>query len=103
MSHKDEPAGDGEHSLSVLLYGWMRGAGFQKRLVIVLMAIGLAAVALEVLLTPKPVRDPGSIPGFQALFGVVAFGGAVLSGWPLGRLLRRREDYYERPDGNTPP
>jgi len=103
MSQKDEPAGNGEHPVSVLLYGWMRGAGFQKKLVLVLMAIGLAAVVLEVLLSSKPVRDPGSIPGFQAFFGFIAFGGAVLSGWPLGRFLRRREDYYERPDRNTPP
>jgi len=103
MSEKEEAAGKGEHPVSVLLYGWMRGAGFQKRLVIVLMAIGFAAVGLEVLLSSTPVRDPGSTPGFQALFGAVAFDGAVLIGWPLGRLLRRREDYYERPDGNTPP
>jgi hypothetical protein len=41
------------------------------------------------------------MPGFYALFGFLAFGVAVLSGWPLGKLLRRREDYYETRSGEA--
>ena len=32
---------------------------------------------------------------FYALFGFAAFGGVVLSGWPLRKLLGRPENYYE--------
>lgn len=32
---------------------------------------------------------------FYAIFGFVAFGGVVLSGWPLRKLLGRPENYYE--------
>ena len=35
------------------------------------------------------------MPGFQGVFGFLAFGLAVLSGWPLGKMLRRPEDYYD--------
>ena len=32
---------------------------------------------------------------FYALSGFAAFGGVVLSGWPLRKLLGRPENYYE--------
>jgi hypothetical protein len=37
-------------------------------------------------------------PGFYAMFGFVAFGGVVLTGWPLRKLLGRPEAYYEPED-----
>lgn len=33
-------------------------------------------------------------PGFFAIFGFISFAFAVLSGWPLRRLLSRPADYY---------
>jgi len=33
---------------------------------------------------------------FDAFFGFLSFCLIVLSGWPLGKLLRRNEDYYDR-------
>mgnify|MGYP004068077959 FL=1 len=43
--------------------------------------------------------------GFNGLWGFGAFTLVVLAGWPLGRLLRRSEDYYddeEEPAGTEP-
>lgn len=91
----------GEHPLSVLLFSWMRGKTFVRGLAIALGAIGVASIGLEIWLSHAPVRDVASVPGFHALFGFLSFGGAVLSGWPLGRLLRRREDYYETRSGEA--
>lgn len=96
------PLGEpGEHPLSILLFSWMRGKMFVRGLAIVLGVIGIAAVGLEVLFAYKPIRDITGVPGFYAVFGFIAFGGAVLSGWPLGKLLRRREDYYETRSGEA--
>lgn len=101
--HRNEPVlGErGEHPLSVLLFSWMRGKMFVRVLAIVLVLIGLASIGLEVWLSYKPIKDITSTPGFYALFGFLAFGSAVLSGWPLGKLLRRREDYYDTRSGEA--
>ena len=98
----EAPLGEpGEHPMSVLLFSWMRGKMFVRLLAIVLVLIGLASIGLEVWLSYKPIKDITSMPGFYALFGFLAFGGAVLSGWPLGKLLRRREDYYDTRSGEA--
>lgn len=101
--HKNETVlGErGEHPLSVLLFSWMRGKMFVRVLAVVLVLVGLGSIGLEVWLSYKPVKDITSMPGFYALFGFLAFGGAVLSGWPLGKLLRRREDYYDTRSGEA--
>ena len=101
--HKNKPVlGErGEHPLSVLLFSWMRGKAFVRVLAVVLVLAGLGSIGLEVWLSYKPVKDITSMPGFYALFGFLAFGGAVLSGWPLGKLLRRREDYYDTRSGEA--
>ena len=42
--------------------------------------------------------DFANATGFYAIWGFAAFAIAVLSGWPLGKLLRRDEDYYGEAD-----
>lgn len=91
----------GEHPLSILLFSWMRGKLFVRVLAIGLGLIGLAAIGLEIWLLNKPIKDVTAAPGFYAGFGFVAFAVAVLSGWPLGKWLRRREDYYEARGGEA--
>jgi hypothetical protein len=101
--HNKEPIlGErGEHPLSVLLFSWMRGKMFARVFAALLGVVGVASIGLEIWLSYKPVTDITSMPGFYALFGFLAFGVAVLSGWPLGKLLRRREDYYETRSGEA--
>lgn len=98
----EAPLGEpGEHPLSVLLFSWMRGKMFLRVFAIALGLVGLASIGLEFWLSHKPVKDVTSMPGFYAVFGFSAFALAVLSGWPLGKLLRRREDYYETRSGEA--
>ncbi len=100
--HTPAPLGEpGEHPLSILLFSWMRGKMFVRGLAVVLGVIGVAAIGLEIWLANKTIRDVTGVPGFYAVFGFIAFGAAVLSGWPLGKLLRRREDYYETRSGEA--
>jgi len=102
MKDQDSQLGEpGEHPLSVLLFSWMRGKMFLRVFVALLLVAGVAAIALEAMSLAKPIKDVTSMPGFYAGFGFIAFAVAVLSGWPLGRLLRRREDYYDRRSGEA--
>lgn len=91
----------GEHPLSVFLFSWMRSKLFFRLLMALLAATGAVLIALEVLLSSRPIVSVQNIPGFFGVFGFVAFSLAVLSGSPLGNLLRRPEDYYDTRSGEA--
>lgn len=91
----------GEHPLSVLLFSWMRGKLFIRIFMAVLAALGAVLIGLEIVFSYKPVTSFTNMPGFFGIFGFVAFAVAVLSGWPLGKLLRRPEDYYDTRSGEA--
>jgi hypothetical protein len=86
----------GEHPLSILLFSWMRSKFFFRALMALIAAGGALLIALEFVLVRRNYDSIESLPGFFGVFGFLAFGFAVLSGWPLGRLMRRPEDYYEK-------
>lgn len=91
----------GEHPLSVLLFSWMRSKLFFRILMALLAALGAVLIALEVALSGKTVTSLANLPGFFGIVGFVGFGIAVLSGWPLGKLMRRPEDYYDTRSGEA--
>lgn len=91
----------GEHPLSVLLFSWMRGKFFFRVTMALLAALGAVLVALEIALSGKAVTSLANMPGFFGIAGFAGFGIAVLSGWPLGRLMRRPEDYYDTRSGEA--
>jgi hypothetical protein len=95
------PGEPGEHPLSVLLFSWMRTKLFFRVLLIGLGVVGVGLIGLDVWMMHRPVKDVTSGPGFYGVFGFLAFGLAVLSGWPLGRLLRRPETYYDTRSGEV--
>ncbi len=81
-----------------LLFGWTS----HKRtglFVFVFVAVLCAALFLvDFAVDRHEYIHLAEFPGFYALFGFAAFGGVVLSGWPLRRLLGRPENYYEPED-----
>lgn len=94
----------GEHPLSVLLFSWMRTAVFYRLLMGALLGAGILLVAFEavrLIESPRTYLSIQNLPGFFGVFGFLAFSFAVLSGWPLGKLLRRREDYYDTSSGEA--
>ncbi|HOY79573.1 MAG TPA: hypothetical protein PLN33_17280 [Hyphomonadaceae bacterium] len=96
------PLGEpGEHPLSVLLFSWMRSKFFFRVAMALLAAFGAVLVALEIALSGKAVTSLANMPGFFGIVGFAGFGIAVLSGWPLGRLMRRPEDYYDTRSGEA--
>lgn len=104
---KAEPAGPpqlgdpGEHPLSVLLFSWMRSTLFFRVLMALLAALGVFLIAYEFVFLRRSYSGVENLPGFFGIFGFIAFGLAVLSGWPLGKLMRRPEDYYDTTSGEA--
>lgn len=92
---------EGEHPLSVLLFSWMRGKLFFRLFMAFLAGLGALLIALEATMSGRPITSLTNVPGFFGIFAFVAFAIAVLSGWPLGKLMRRPEDYYETRSGEA--
>lgn len=90
------PGEETVNPMSKLLYGWVESprAGF------ILLAVVVGLLAFFTLLDFVAVdHGKSSKPWWLYLgFGFFGFSLAVLSGWPLGSLLRRDEDYYGEAD-----
>jgi len=95
---KSHPGSPGAHPISDFLFGWTRAPSGRRIVALALLIAGGLLLAADVFLPRKSYFETEGVPGFYALFGFVSFCAAVLSGWPLGRWLRRAEGYYERPE-----
>ncbi len=93
------PSEDGVHPMAKILFGWTEAkhAG-------TIIFWGLALLCIVLILADLGVHRHEYIglakaTGFYGLWGFASFAFVVLMGWPLGRLLRRKEDYYGDPGG----
>lgn len=126
MSERAKPphlSDHGEHALpddsettktAKLLFGWTSKPWTGRVIFIVTVLVSLGLVFIEPLLELAAGEghhfrhayfNIDAITGFHAWWGFGAFALVVLAGWPLGRLLRRDEDYYddeEEPAGEEP-
>ncbi|MEL6857713.1 MAG: hypothetical protein AAFO74_04960 [Pseudomonadota bacterium] len=86
------------HPMSKLLFGWVSSPRTPLILLVLVIAICLILVLIDVSLNRHDYFQFANANGFYAIWGFLAFALAVLSGWPLGKLLRRDEDYYGEAD-----
>jgi hypothetical protein len=101
MSDEPNKAPDdapGEHPLSVLLFSWMRSELFDRVFLAVLGGFCALLAALELVIRRHDGPAVDGLPVFYGVYGFLAFSIAVLSAWPLARLLRRPENYYSDDD-----
>lgn len=94
--NKEDPhaTDDDMHPMAKVLFGWV-GAPLTGR--IIFWGLGLLALillAVDPLMHRHVKADIEGYFGFYGIYGFVAFAFVVLMGWPLGRLLRRPENYY---------
>ncbi|MEL6830750.1 MAG: hypothetical protein AAFO63_11495 [Pseudomonadota bacterium] len=86
------------HPLSRILFGWVDHPR-TPNLLLLLVATAAAGLFLADLVVDRhEYLSFAEWNGFYAWWGFGAFALAVLSGWPLGYLLRRDEDYYGEAD-----
>ncbi len=93
------PSDDGDmHPAARLLFGWVSARHTPAILLIGVIMLSVFLVLVDLTVERSEYVSFASATGFYGLWGFAGFALAVLSGWPLGALLRRREDYYDEAD-----
>ena len=92
---------EGVHPMSKVLFGWTEVKNIGAILFWVLAALSVLLVVADLVIERHEELHFASSVGFYGLWGFVSFTFVVLMGWPLGRLLRRDENYYG--DAGGPP
>lgn len=97
--HKTDPqthaSGDDDmHPISRALFGWVGIPGIGKILFWAMAAVSAVLIVLDLVIERHSHFGIEGMTGFYGLVGFAAFTFVVLTGWPLGRFLRRDENYY---------
>ena len=92
---------EGVHPMAKVLFGWTEAKNIGAILFWVMAGLSLALVAADLLIARHEKIAFANSVGFYGIWGFLAFSFVVLMGWPLGKLLRRPEDYYG--DAGGPP
>ena len=89
-----KPSDENMHPMSKLLFGWVDSPRTPFLLLVIVVAICAGLILIDLVINRHEYLEFANATGFYAFWGFAAFAIAVLSGWPLGKLLRRDEDYY---------
>ncbi|MEM7005177.1 MAG: hypothetical protein AAGF33_02905 [Pseudomonadota bacterium] len=92
--HDTEDVIDSSDPVSIGLFGWVEAKATGSLIFWGLAALSVILLAADVVVDRHYKEDIEGITGFYALYGFAAFSSVVLMGWPLGRLLRRNENFY---------
>lgn len=92
---------EGVHPMAKVLFGWTEAKNIGAILFWVMAGLSLALVAADLLIERHEKIAFANSVGFYGIWGFLAFSFVVLMGWPLGKLLRRDENYYG--DAGGPP
>lgn len=100
MSSEPEDVNDKVHPVATALFGWV---GLKNIGNIIFYGLAIASVILIGLDFIIGEREEEKVKfaknyGFYGIYGFVAFAFVVLMGHPLGKLLRRGENYYDDQD-----
>lgn len=93
-----QPSDENMHPMSKLLFGWVEAPRTPFLLLVIVVAISAVLIVADLAINRHDYLHFANATGFYAFWGFAAFAIAVLSGWPLGKLLRRDEDYYGEAD-----
>lgn len=82
------------HPMAKLMFGWVASANIGRFFFWGLGLLSLLLILADFRSGRHPHNEAESYIGFYGIYGFFAFAFVVLMGWPLGRLLRRDENYY---------
>ena len=82
------------HPMAKLLFGWVLKPKMGNYVFGALAVLSVLLISIDFSDIRHPHNEAESYIGFYGIYGFFAFAFAVLMGWPLGRLLRRDENYY---------
>ncbi len=101
VSAMSRTSDEGVHPMSKVLFGWTETKGIGAILFWAMAILSLLLVVADLAVHRHEKIGFANSVGFYGLWGFVSFSFVVLMGWPLGRLLRRDENYYG--DAGGPP
>jgi hypothetical protein len=90
---------EGIHPMSKVLFGWTETKNIGAILFWVLAVLSIILVLADLVIDRHEYFNFAESIGFFGLWGFLSFSFVVLMGWPLGRLLRRDENYYGEASG----
>lgn len=95
-----KPSDETMHPMARLLFGWVESPRTPLLLLLIVGLISASLIVVDLFIHRHEYNYTrfAEATGFYAFWGFSAFALAVLSGWPLGKLLRRDEDYYGEAD-----
>lgn len=90
------------HPLAKALFGWVSLKSTGAIVFWGLLGLSVVLIVGDLLVDRHYKEEVEGLTGFYALYGFLSFSFVVLMGWPLGRLLRRGENYYgDHDDGEV--
>ena len=92
---------DDMHPAARVMFGWVSAKWAPNLILLIVALASLVLIVIDLRVERHEEMEMANATGFYAFWGFVSFTVAVLSGWPLGRMLRRDEDYYGEGD-STP-
>ena len=99
-AHKLHTVSDeGVHPMAKILFGWTEAKNIGAIMFWGLGILGAGLIVLDLAAGRHDYFTFATATGFYGLYGFAAFSFVVLMGWPLGKMLRRSEDYYGDPGG----
>ncbi|MEM9668272.1 MAG: hypothetical protein AAF950_05045 [Pseudomonadota bacterium] len=82
------------------LFGWVEAKNAGQFIFWGLASLSVVLFLADALIDRHYKEEIEGITGFYAFYGFISFSFVVLMGWPLGRLLRQKPNFYgDEPDG----
>lgn len=88
----DQP--DDMHPVSRMLFGWVEAKNTGRYIFWGIAALSAILLIIDLFVHRHSYNGVESLLGLYGWYGFLAFSLVVLAGWPLGKLLRRPENYY---------
>lgn len=85
---------DKMHPAAKILFGWVGFKNIGNIIFYGLAILSVVLIVIDLMMSRHDKVDFASNYGFYAFYGFAAFSFVVLMGHPLGKLLRRDENYY---------
>ena len=93
--HHGQGDDDKVHPIAKALFGWVELKRTPDLIFYGLAIVSILLVAVEFVLPARHEKvEVANNYGFYAIYGFIAFSFVVIMGHPLGKLLRRDENYY---------
>ena len=77
-----------------ILVGWVDAKHTANVILALVISACIIITLIDLIIQRHEYFSQAELLSFYGIYGFIAFSFVVLMGWPLGRILRRGENYY---------